>query len=156
MKGTRKNPAVKKYAEMLAANGSEAETLEALKGDKNAYTEDEVTEIWDAVTSIEVAVPKPVGTPVKQVSKAIGKPTTYQSFDKWMVHVEAVQVDDDAKHSEYRLRFIKPHRTGVKITQKNADDMNAQTQNNSVYYALSGSVETGQEITIKVSRGKTR
>lgn len=150
MKGTRKNPAVKKYAEMLASSKDEAATLEALKADKNAYTEEEVTEIWESVMSQEV--------PAKEVAKPakVEKPTGYKLYDKWQVQVDAIEVSDDSPVSKYRIMFIKPLRKNRPIAPVSADFLNTQTQNNSIMYVEAGTVTNGDEITIEVSRGRKK
>lgn len=155
MKGTRKTPAVNKYRAMLEETGNQDTTLEALKADDKAYSEEEIEEIWEAVTFKYPDVPKFnefMGVPAKKAEK----PKPYVLYDKWMVHVEAQEVDDDAPDAEYKVRFIKPIRANRPITDKVAAELNSQTQNNSVMYVPSGSVETGQETIIKVSRGRKK
>jgi hypothetical protein len=150
MKGTRKNPAVKKYAEMLASSKDEAATLEALKADKNAYDEDEISEIWEAVMSQEA--------PAKEVAKPIKteKPTGYKLYDKWQVQCDAIEVSDESPIAKYRLLFIKPLRKNRPIAPSSAEFLNTQTQNNSVRYVEAGTVTNGDEITIEVSRGRKK
>jgi hypothetical protein len=84
------------------------------------------------------------------------KSSRYKLYDKWLVSVDRVLGDDEAPIAQYKGIYVKILRGKRPIEPRNAELMNAQTQNNSIRYAETGTVSNGDDFSFEVSRGKKR
>lgn len=115
--------AVEKYGHLAPRA---AHLIEALKADEKAWTEEQVQEIFTAITS-----PKEGKSEVKE---NVQPPTLNRLFDKWPGMWKAHKGVKDAKGETFVTEWLfvtegeAPNKTGIPLAQQQADLFNITRQ----------------------------
>ena len=140
MNAKRKEAALKAIAPMQQDGCSIEEIKAALEASDKKYTAEEVEEILSAAN---------------QPTEEPGRVT----FDKLLVrdrNITAERGENPEKPANewWELSVIGNKRKNVKITQRNADELNAQAHNTLIFYGQSGKVKVADTIIIKIPRNQ--
>lgn len=164
MNKPRKEAALKAISPMQADGCTIDQIKEALEASDKKYTPAEVEEILaamvDATTNDKEGdeQDKQDKTPAKKPEQK--KEPEKVTFDKLLCRDRNITNDKEGdvekpKNEWWELKVIENKRKGIKISQRNADELNSQAHNTLLFYGQSGKVKVGDTIIIKIPKGKT-